>query len=214
MANNSLLPPKPRRSRSARAFILATFFVLLALGAVLIGISAFITLSAPAGSGGSAAVRHLVFGSPADDGIVAAEGITVFDAGHPAVANLDTALLDALRTAATDAADAGVAVVVTSGWRSPEYQDRLLQDAVALYGSEAEAARWVATADTSAHVHGDAVDVGPYAAIDWLAIHGARYGLCQVYANEAWHFEYLPDAVTSGCPAMYADPTWDPRLNP
>ena len=29
------------------------------------------------------------------------------------------------------------------------------------YGSEAEAARWVATPDTSAHVSGDAVDIGP-----------------------------------------------------
>ncbi|MER1996631.1 MAG: M15 family metallopeptidase [Arthrobacter sp.] len=151
--------------------------------------------------------------APAGDGAVGA-GITAFDDGHAAVANLDPALLGALRTAAGDAAAAGIAVVVTSGWRSPEYQQQLLHDAVAQYGSEAEAARWVATAETSAHVQGDAVDVGPYAAIDWLAINGAWYGLCQVYANEPWHFEYLPDAAANGCPAMYPDPTWDPRLNP
>ena len=36
-------------------------------------------------------------------------------------------------------------VLVNSGWRSPEYQDQLLRDAVSKYGSEAEAARWVAT---------------------------------------------------------------------
>ena len=152
-------------------------------------------------------------GTSPDDGAVG-DGITAFDDGHAAVANLDPALLEALRAAAADADAAGIGVVVTSGWRSPEYQQQLLHDAVAQYGSEAEAARWVATAETSAHVRGDAVDVGAYAAIDWLAINGAWYGLCQVYANEPWHFEYLPDAGTSGCPAMFPDPTWDPRLNP
>lgn len=214
MVNKSTLHPAPRKTRSARTLVLSTFLVLLALAAVLIGISTLLTVSPPAGTGGSAVGRHLIFGSPDDDGIVAAEGISVFDDGHPAVANLNTTLLEALRTAATDAEETGVTFVVTSGWRSPQYQERLLQDAVGRYASEAEAARWVATAETSAHVHGDAVDVGPYAAIDWLAIHGARYGLCQVYANEAWHFEYLPEAATSGCPAMYPDPTWDPRMNP
>ena len=152
-------------------------------------------------------------GNWADDGAVG-DGVSAFDDGHAAVANLEPALLGALRSAATDAADAGIAVAVTSGWRSAEYQDRLLQDAVAQYGSEAEAARWVATAATSAHVHGGAVDVGPHAAIEWLSFSGAWYGLCQIYANEPWHFEYLPDAATYGCPAMYPDPTWDPRLNP
>lgn len=87
--------------------------------------------------------------------------ISVFDDDTPSVANLDPDLLDALRRAATDAAAVGVEFVVTSGWRTPEYQARLLRDAVATYGSEAEAARWVATPNTSAHVSGDAVDLGP-----------------------------------------------------
>ncbi len=152
-------------------------------------------------------------GAPANDGVISGY-VPASDDTHPAVTKLDPLLLGALRTAAADAAAAGIAVVVTSGWRSVEYQDRLLQDAVAQYGSEAEAARWVATAETSAHVNGAAVDVGPDAAIEWLSFNGAWYGLCQVYANEPWHFEYLPDAATNGCPAMYPDPTWDPRLNP
>jgi len=42
---------------------------------------------------------------------------------------------------------------------SPEYQNQLLREAVVKYGSDEEAARWVATADTSAHVMGDAVDI-------------------------------------------------------
>ena len=86
------------------------------------------------------------------------DGVTVFDDEIPAVANLDPALLGALRQAATDAADDGVEFYVTSGWRSPKYQDQLLREAISTYGSEEEAARWVATADTSAHVSGDAVE--------------------------------------------------------
>ena len=39
-----------------------------------------------------------------------------------------------------------------------------------------------------------------------------QYGLCPVYGNEPWHYELRPDAVEYGCPAMYADPTHDPRM--
>ncbi len=72
-------------------------------------------------------------------------GTTVFDDEVPGVANLDADLLGALRQAATDAADGGVAFYVDSGWRSPEYQEQLLRQAVSKYGSAEEAARWVAT---------------------------------------------------------------------
>src|SRR6185436_13911964 len=102
--------------------------------------------------------------------------------------------------------------VVNSGWRSAAYEDQLRREAVAKYGSEQEAARWVATGTTSPHVRGEAVDVGPPAADDWLAQHGAAYGLCQIYANEAWHYELRAHAATDGCPQMYADPTHDPRM--
>jgi LAS superfamily LD-carboxypeptidase LdcB len=128
------------------------------------------------------------------------------------VANLDQALLAALRQATADAAEDGVEIVVNSGWRSPEDQEELLREAVSEYGSEAEAARWVATADTSPHVSGDAVDVGPSEATAWLSGHGAAYGLCQIYGNEPWHYELRPEAVDGGCPPMYADPTHDPRM--
>ena len=140
------------------------------------------------------------------------EGVSAFDEQHPGIVNLDPDLLQALRDAASDAREDGIEFVVNSGWRSPEYQDRLLGDAVADYGSEAEAARWVATADTSAHVVGEAVDVGSYDAIDWLSEHGAQYGLCPIYDNEPWHFELHPEAIDQGCPAKYFDPTEDPRM--
>jgi D-alanyl-D-alanine carboxypeptidase len=140
------------------------------------------------------------------------DGTTVFDDEVSGVANLDPALLGALREAATDAADDGVEFFVDSGWRSPEYQQRLLQEAVSKYGSEEEAARWVATPNTSAHVSGDAVDIGPSDATAWLSEHGAEYGLCQIYSNEPWHYELRPEASDHGCPSMYADPTHDPRM--
>ena len=139
-------------------------------------------------------------------------GTTVFDDEVPAVANLDPELLKALRQAATDAAHDGVVFYVDSGWRSPEYQNQLLREAVSKYGSEAEAARWVATPTTSAHVSGDAVDIGHLGATAWLSEHGARYGLCQIYRNEPWHYELRPEAIDHGCPPMYADPTQDPRM--
>jgi zinc D-Ala-D-Ala carboxypeptidase len=139
------------------------------------------------------------------------DGTTVFDDGIPGVARLDPALLGALRRAATDAAHAGVRFLVDSGWRSPAYQEQLLREAIAKYGSEAEAARWVATPDTSAHVSGNAVDLGSEAAA-WLSAHGAAYGLCQIDGNEPWHYELRPEAIAHGCPAMYADPTHDPRM--
>jgi hypothetical protein len=140
------------------------------------------------------------------------DGTRVFDDEIPGVANLDPDLLGVLRQAATDAADDGVEFLVDSGWRSPEYQDQLLREAISEYGSEEEAARWVATADTSPHVSGHAVDIGPSDATAWLSEHGAEYGLCQIYSNEPWHYELRPEAIDHGCPPMYADPTHDPRM--
>ncbi len=135
------------------------------------------------------------------------------DSSEPAeLTKLDAGLRGALRDATRDAANEGIQVSVDSGWRSPEHQARLLREAVATYGSEEEAARWVATPGTSAHVSGEAVDVGPPAAAAWLASRGAAYGLCQIYANEPWHFELRPDAAAEGCPPVYADPTHDPRM--
>ncbi|AZH77307.1 MULTISPECIES: M15 family metallopeptidase [Microbacterium] len=152
--------------------------------------------------------------SEADGVIRDGDQPTVFDVDRVAVGNLDPALLAALQRAATDAEGDGVTFLVNSGWRSPALQERLLQDAIAEYGSEAEARRWVATAETSAHVSGDAVDLGPLPTLDWIAQRGWRYGLCQIYGNESWHYELRPEAVTDGCPEMYTDPTEDPRMQP
>jgi D-alanyl-D-alanine carboxypeptidase len=160
---------------------------------------------------GSAAVsRHR--GALGEAGGAVPAGTRVFDDAVPGVAKLDPALVGALRLAATDAAAEGVEFVLNSGWRSPAYEDELRREAIAKYGSEQEAARWVATGTTSAHVSGDAVDIGPSGAAAWLSAHGVEYGLCRIYGNEPWHFELRAEAVGHGCPAMYADPTHDPRM--
>jgi D-alanyl-D-alanine carboxypeptidase len=147
------------------------------------------------------------------DGLLPADA-TAFDDALAGVSRLDPALRAALQAATRDASHADVEILLTSGWRSAAYQDALLADAVADYGSAAEAARWVATAATSLHVRGAAADVGGAGADEWLADHGARYGLCRIYDNEPWHVELRPDAEHAGCPETYADPTHDPRLAP
>jgi hypothetical protein len=187
--------------------------VLVAIAAVAVALAHEWPTSSPATV---ARPAHVHRSEPGDalgeaDGAVPA-GTTVFDDDVPGVAKLDPTLLGALRRAAADAAGVGVEFVVNSGWRSPAYEDRLRREAVAKYGSEAEAARWVATGATSAHVSGDAVDIGPAEAARWLSTHGAAYGLCQIYANEPWHYELRRDAIAQGCPGMYADPTHDPRM--
>jgi LAS superfamily LD-carboxypeptidase LdcB len=120
--------------------------------------------------------------------------------------------LGALRQAAEAAAADGVTFYVDSGWRSRTYQVQLFRDAVSKYGTAGEAARWVAPPGTSAHEHGAAVDVGHADAVGWLSARGAAYGLCQIYANESWHYELRPEAATDGCPAQYPDATYDPRM--
>ena len=119
---------------------------------------------------------------------------------------------DTAKDTAKDAAKDGVEFQISSGWRSPEYQEQLLREAISEYGSEAKAARWVGTASTSAHVSGDAVDSGPCDAAAWLSEHEAQYGLCQIYRNEAWHYELRAEATREGCPRMYRDPAHDPRM--
>lgn len=190
----------------------------LAMVVAVAGIAGCQLASTAASSFGDAAREGRPVATVGADGTVSeADGVlpsgaTVFDERYPGIANLDSELLQALRDAARAAADDGVTFYVNSGWRSAEYQDRLLDQAVVEYGSEHEAARWVATATTSPHVHGDAADIGESAATAWLSEFGAAYGLCQVYRNEPWHYELRPEAPRSGCPRMYADPTHDPRM--
>jgi uncharacterized protein YaiE (UPF0345 family) len=127
--------------------------------------------------------------------------ISPFDVGNPVVGFLQPALLAAIGDAARAAAADGVDVKLTSGWRSKGFQKRLFDDAVATYGSADVASQFVASPEESMHVVGRAVDVGPTNADDWMIRNGARFGLCQIYANEIWHFELATDAQ-GNCPPL------------
>jgi len=202
-----------RAPRVVRGMLMTLLVAALAIGGLAVYRSAS---AATPGSDLAPVPQHDA--AVAADGVVTAEdgllpdGASAFDENLPGVAGLAPALREALQRASHDAAAADIEVQVNSGWRSPEYQDLLLREAQTQYGSAEEAARWVASAATSSHVSGDAVDVGSYDAVEWLAERGAAYGLCQMYANEPWHFELRPQAIDQGCPPPYADPTQDPRM--
>ena len=216
-------PPRTTRRIGIRSIRVAALLAVIAALAGALGSHSLVS-SLPAATSPFTAASPSAAAPPIDgrrserrgalgeaDGAVP-DGTTVFDDEIPGVANLDPALLGALREATTKAATDGVELSVDSGWRSRAYQERLLREAVSKYGSEAEAARWVAAPSTSAHVSGDAVDIGPSDATAWLSAHGAAYGLCQIYGNEPWHYELRPAAIADGCPAMYADAAHDPRM--
>lgn len=135
------------------------------------------------------------------------QALSPYDVANPAVGYLDPALLRAVQQAADAAAADGITMTITSGWRSPEFQQQLLDDAVAAYGSVAAARQYVQTPQASRHVTGQAVDIGGYGADDWLIAHGARFGLCRIYANELWHFELAADAA-GNCPPLRPDASW------
>ncbi len=145
------------------------------------------------------------------DGFIADDApISLLDAAHPAIANLDPQIRRALQEAAEDAAADGVTIFVTAGWRSARYQQSLLEDAIAQFGSESEARRWVNTPELSTHVSGRAVDVGPMDAMSWLSQHGSDYGLCQAYANELWHYERSIEPGGT-CPEQLRDASSSPH---
>ncbi len=124
----------------------------------------------------------------------------------PTPTALDPDLAQRFADAQTAAAAEGVVLTLTSGWRSADEQQVLVDEAVATYGSVEEAHRWVLPPELSAHVAGLAVDVGPVEGARWLEERAAQFGLCRTYENEWWHFEPMPaDGV---CPEPYLDSSW------
>ncbi|MDY6869360.1 MAG: M15 family metallopeptidase [Actinomycetota bacterium] len=132
--------------------------------------------------------------------------LTAFDVENPIVGRLDPALLTAVQEATRAAAAVGVQVEINSGWRSIGFQERLFEDGVRTYGSVEVARKFVASPQTSMHVVGRAVDVGGPDAAAWMSRNGPRFGLCQVYANELWHYELTADA-NGACPPMKPNAT-------
>jgi D-alanyl-D-alanine carboxypeptidase len=130
---------------------------------------------------------------------------SAYDTSYPGIAKLDPDLRKAVQRAESAMKDDGIKMQVTTGWRSKKYQEELLTKAIRQYGSRKKALEYVADPNESHHVTGNAVDIGPRDADDWLSRHGNRYGLCQTLSNEAWHFE-LVTKPGDDCPPM-TDPT-------
>lgn len=80
---------------------------------------------------------------------------------------------------------------VTSGYRSPEEQQVLWQNALRKYGSPQAAARWVAPPGRSNHNRGLAADLRFPTPAAQAAAHqlAGRYGLVFPLGNEPWHIE-------------------------
>jgi hypothetical protein len=127
--------------------------------------------------------------------------LTPFDTSSQLLARLDPALLTAIQDVARTASTQGIDITITSGWRSKGFQQRLFDDAVRRYGSVEMAEQFVASPETSKHVVGEAVDIAGNGASDWLILNGPQFGLCQIYANENWHFELATDG-NGRCPPL------------
>lgn len=183
-------PARTHRNRRALVVVLIATGALTGCGAV--------DGPLPLGSGD---------GTPQDDGsavIADGDSIPATAVDHPAIARLDDRLRDALAAATEAARRDGIELRVTSGWRSRAHQQRLFDAAVARYRDADEARRLVAEPDRSAHVLGEAVDIGPTDAAYWMQAHGARFGLCQTFANEVWHYELRVDPGET-CPPPASD---------
>lgn len=80
---------------------------------------------------------------------------------------------------------------IASGYRSNERQAQLYQQALAKYGSEAAARKWVAPPGRSQHNHGNAADLRYFnpAAMTWAHQNAGRFGLSFPLKHENWHIE-------------------------
>jgi len=119
----------------------------------------------------------------------------------------------ALRDLMTQAAAAGVAIIPISGFRAIAYQESLFRKAVAKYGSEDAAVRWVARPGHSEHHTGLAVDLGDgdhpvcdveptfeeTPAFHWLQENAAQFGFELSFPRnnprgvnyEPWHWRFV-----------------------
>ncbi|MFN9960374.1 MAG: D-alanyl-D-alanine carboxypeptidase family protein, partial [bacterium] len=67
------------------------------------------------------------------------------------------------------------------------------QQAIKKYGSYTKAAKWVAPPEYSHHPLGLAIDVNypnDQKSAKWLELNGYKFGLCRIFKNEWWHFDF------------------------
>lgn len=88
------------------------------------------------------------------------------------------------------AAQAGITLSLTSGYRSKAHQQRLWDEALVKYGSASAARKWVAPPGTSNHQAGTALDINMGPGVhNWLRANGAKFGFSQPMSWEPWHWE-------------------------
>ncbi|HWO16443.1 MAG TPA: transglycosylase SLT domain-containing protein [Solirubrobacterales bacterium] len=83
---------------------------------------------------------------------------------------------------AAAASQAGISLVINSGFRSDAEQ-------AALFAANPDP-RWVAPPGQSLHRCATELDLGPSSAYGWLAANATRFGFVQRYSWEAWHYGY------------------------
>jgi len=90
-------------------------------------------------------------------------------------------------------------ISISSGYRSPERQAELFRDAVAKYGSEAAARKWVAPPGKSRHNHGIAADLAFATDADrqWAHENAGQFGLNFRMGHEPWHIELVGGKETA-----------------
>jgi Transglycosylase SLT domain/D-alanyl-D-alanine carboxypeptidase/Putative Flp pilus-assembly TadE/G-like len=86
------------------------------------------------------------------------------------------------RMAAAARAEAGLQLLVTSGYRSDAEQAQL-------FAAHPDP-KWVAPPGQSLHRYGTELDLGPPAAYAWLAANGGLFHFVKRYAWEPWHYGY------------------------
>ena len=84
------------------------------------------------------------------------------------------------RMAAAARGEAGILLLVTSGFRSDAEQARL-------FAAHPDP-KWVAPPGESLHRYGTELDLGPPAVYGWLAANAGRFGFVQRYSWEPWHY--------------------------
>lgn len=95
---------------------------------------------------------------------------------------------------------------ITSGFRSPERQAQLWQDALQKYGSPEMARKWVAPPGRSNQNHGHAADLKYFdpSATTWAHQNAGRFGLAFPLSNENWHIELAGRRGGKSDPALVA----------
>ncbi len=120
-------------------------------------------------------------------------------------------------------------LVIVSGFRSIQSQQRLWENALRRYGNPETARRWVAPPGGSPHHTGRAIDFSlgtrndsanipalrSTLAYKWLVCNAARFGFTP-YRNEPWHWEFNPEGVVpeGTSPLSAPPPTPSPGRRP